>query len=154
MRRAIVGPTVFLAVLACAFAGCGSSEPKLPDLTEVEGVVLLGGEPLPNATVTFNPTAAGLPANAAASGVTGPDGRFKLAVGAKPGAVPGENIVTVIEGPVPEDARDQEGQAKLAEFQAKLPNRPIPGKYRNTNSSNVRITVTKGQKEYKIELTR
>jgi hypothetical protein len=151
MSRVIVRPALLVAF---ALAGCGPSEAKLPPLTEVEGVVLLGGQPLPHATVTFNPTQGGLPPNSAATGLTDAKGHFKLAIGGKSGAVPGENIVTVTEGPVPEDARDQEAQAKLAAFQAGLPNRPIPNKYGNTNTSNVRITVTKDQKEYKVELSR
>lgn len=149
MRRATA-----VLLVALALGGCGTSEPKLPPLTEAEGVVLLGGQPLPNASVTFNPTAAGLPAGAAATAVTDANGRFKLAVGGKPGAVPGEAIVTVGEGPAPEDVRDQDAQGKLAAFQAGLKNRPIPGKYGNTNTSKVLVTVTKDQKEYKVELSR
>ena len=68
--------------------------------------------------------------------------------------MPGENIVTVTEGPVPEDARGAESQAKEAAFLAKRKYRPIPKKYANTNQSDIRITVTTEQKEYKIELAR
>ena len=54
----------------------------------------------------------------------------------------------------PEDLRGEDGQAKLVAFQAGLKNRPIPAQYANPNKSPVRVTVTKDQKEYKIELTR
>jgi len=148
MIRAIV-----IVTLVLALTGCGS-EVTLPPPTEVEGVVLLGGQPLPNATVSFHPTQSRLPANSTATGVTDAQGRFKLTVGNKPGAIPGENIVTVTEGPVPEEMRGQDAQAKLAAFQAEKKNRPIPKQYGNAATSSVRVTVTNEQKEYKIELNR
>lgn len=148
MIRAIV-----IATLVLALIGCGG-EATLPSLTEAEGVVLLGGQPLPNATVSFHPTQSRLPANATATGVTDAQGRFKLTVGNKPGAIPGEHIVTVMEGPVPEEMRGQEAQAKLATFQVGRKNRPIPKQYGNAATSSVRVTVTSEQKEYKIELNR
>lgn len=146
MRRATAGlPTLLALVLASG--GCGKTAPAPAERTEAGGVVLLGGQPLPNATVTFTPAAAGASADAATA-VTDANGRFKLM--ARPGAA----VVTVTEGPVPDDLRDQDAQAKLAAFQAGLPNRPIPGKYGNTNTSKVLVTVTKDQKEYKVDLSR
>jgi hypothetical protein len=147
MRRLYLG-------VALVFTGCGPSDSKLPPLTEVEGVVLLGGQPLPNAMVKFHSTQPKLPANAIAMGVTDSAGKFRLSIGATPGAVPGDNIVTVTEGPLPEDARGPDAQDKQVAFYAKLPNRPIPDKYSKPTNSPVRVTVTTEQKEYKIELAR
>jgi hypothetical protein len=143
-----------MTVLAFVLALSVCSGQTLPQLTEADGVVLLGGQPLPHATISFHPTLSGLPANATATALTDDQGRFKLSVGGKPGAVPGENIVTVVEGPVPEDLRDPNAQTELTAFQAKRKNRPIPKQYANTNTSGVRVTVTKDQKEYKVELNR
>jgi len=134
-------------------AGCGN-EQQLPPLTPVEGVVTLGGQPLPYARITFNPTKNGLPANSAGIAVTDEAGKFKLMTAGKPGAVPGEHIVTVVEGPPPEDIRGEDGQAKLVQYRAGLKNRPIPAKYDSLQKSDYKVTVTTDQTDYKIELTR
>jgi hypothetical protein len=142
-----------LPLMLLALAGC-SNEPKLPDLTEVEGVVLMNGQPLPFANVKFNPTKGGLPPNSIGIAVTDEAGKFKLMTAGKPGAVPGDHVVTVSEGPPPEDVRGEAGQEKLAKYQASLKNRPIPPKYGDLNKSDLRVAVKADQKEYKIELTR
>jgi hypothetical protein len=139
--------------LILSLGGC-SGEPKLPDLTEVEGQLFLGGQPLPHAKITFNPTKSGLPANSIGIGMTDEMGKFKLSTAGQPGAVPGEHVVTVVEGPPPEDVRGDEGQARMAKYQAGLKNRPIPAKYGAVNQSEARITVSTDKKEYKIELNR
>lgn len=149
MTRIFAGITLAVAL---SLAGCGEGG-RTPTLTEAGGVVLLGGQPLPNAQVTFLPTASALAANAQASGVTDENGRFTLTTGSKPGAAIGENIVTVAEGPIPEELRSEEAQDKLARFRATLKNRPIPDRY-GAATSGIKVTVTKDQKEYKIELTR
>ncbi|HEX4612202.1 MAG TPA: carboxypeptidase-like regulatory domain-containing protein [Urbifossiella sp.] len=137
---------------AVAIAGCGG--PAVPAPTPVEGVVLLNGQPLPNAQVMFTPTAPGLPAGAVASATTDDAGRFVLTTGGKTGAVPGEHLVTVAEGPVPEELRGEQDQEKAAKARAGLKNRPIPPRYGTATKSDLRVTVTKDQKEYKVELTR
>jgi hypothetical protein len=126
----------------------------LPDLVPVEGTLLLGGQPLPNAQITFTPTASGLPGDATATAVTDDTGHFKLTTGGKPGAVPGEHVVTVIEGPTPEDLRGDDAQDKAAKFQKGLKNRPIPAKYASAAKSDVKVTVAKDKGDYKVELTR
>jgi hypothetical protein len=145
--------TLLALPLILSLAGCGS-EPKLPELTEVEGQVLINGQPLPSAKVTFNPTMNGLPANSSGMGITDEMGKFKLSTAGQLGAVPGEHVVTVAEGPPPENVRGDEGQAKMANYQASLKNRPIPARYGAVNQSEARITVTTDKKEYKIELNR
>ena len=139
--------------LILVLAGCGGGS-KIPELTEVEGVVLLDGEPLPHAKISFNPTGSGLPTNSFGTAITDEAGKFKLATSGKAGAFPGEHLVTVVEGPPPNDVRGEAGQTKLAEFQASLKNRPIPTKYKDVNTSGTKITVKTDQKEYKVELSR
>ena len=148
--------TARLAVLIpvlLASAGCGG-QASLPKLTPVEGVVTLGGQPLPHALITFNPTQSGLPANSAGAAVTDEKGRFTLTTAGKPGAVPGEHVITVVEGPPPEDARGEDAQARLTQFNAGLKNRPIPPKYGAVNKSDYKVTVKADQKDYTIDLSR
>ncbi len=142
-----------LAPLLVFLAGCGGGA-KLPPLTDVEGIVLLGGQPLPHALVTFNPTADGLPGGAMATAITDEKGKFTLTTAGKPGAVPGEHIVTVVDEPPPDETRGEDAQEKLNKFRAGLKNRPIPTKYGAVNKSDAKVTVKTDQKEYKIELTR
>ncbi len=52
-----VGGILMLVSLVCL--GCGRGD--LPDLGYVEGIVTLDGQPLPNATLTFQPESAGRP---------------------------------------------------------------------------------------------
>lgn len=135
-------------------AGCSESGTKLPALTEAEGVVLLGGQPLPNASVTFTPLTPGLPGTASGTGITDESGRFVLRTAGKFGVVIGEHTVTVMEGPTPDNLRDEDAQQKMVRFQAGLKNRPIPVKYGSLAKSDVKIDVSKDRKEYKIELSR
>ena len=147
--RLAIGVLLFLLLLVPV--GCAK---KVPQLTEVEGVVLLGGQPLPHASISFNPTGSDLPPEAVGVAVTDGEGKFKLTTGGKPGAVPGEHVITVVEGPPPEDTRGEDAQEKLSKFRASLKNRPIPLKYASVNKSDAKITVKTDQKEYKIELNR
>jgi hypothetical protein len=143
---------LFLLPLVLVAAGCGSGESSLPALTDVEGVVLLGGQPLPFAKVQFNPTKPGLPANSVGIAVTDEAGRFKLMTAGKPGAIPGEHVVTVVEGPPPADARGPDSQDAQIKYQAGLKNRPIPGRYGAVNTSDARVTVETGKKDYTVDL--
>ena len=134
-------------------AAC-SNQPKALEPTDVEGVVLLNGEPLPHAKIAFNPAKGGLPSSSIGFGITDEAGKFKLSTGGKDGAIPGEHIVTIVEGPPPKDVRGEAGQEKMTEYQAGLKNRPIPSNYGDVNKSNIKVTVKTDQKEYKIELNR
>lgn len=86
-KRFVGGGLVPLGLLVAASIGCGSG------LVPAEGLVLLDGQPLAGATVTFMPQAKGRPASA----VTGADGRFKAALpDGKGGLAPGEYRVVVM----------------------------------------------------------
>jgi hypothetical protein len=142
---------VFLA-FAAGILGCGQKA-KPVELVEAEGVVTINGQPLPNAQVTFTPTADVL-GPAIATGVTDDKGHFRLTCNGQSGAAAGENMVTIKEGPTPDEVRGEQDQSKYAEFAAKLKNRPIPGDYGNPAKTPLRVTVKAGQKEYPLELVR
>jgi hypothetical protein len=135
-------------------AGCGGK--SVPTLTEAEVLVMINGQPLPNALVTLTPSAAGLGGDAIASGVTDESGRAKVTAGGKAGACVGKNKVTVVDAPAPEEARGEDGaaQMKAAQYQKSLKNRPIPPQYATLAQSEASVDVKKGQKEYKLELKR
>ena len=75
---------------------CGCGGPDI-ELGEVSGVVTLGGKPLPNAVVTFAPTAGG----PSGIGKTNLLGEYRLMTGAKRGAVVGQHKVSIICVPEP-----------------------------------------------------
>ncbi len=146
--------TVLSAALAMTLSGCGGK--STPTYTAVEVVVTFNGQPLPNALVTFSPTAAGYGGETVASGITDDTGRATLMVAGKAGAAVGTNRVTVIDAPVPAEARDDtaEAQQKATAYSRGLKNRPIPAKYASVGLTDVTVDVKAGEKEYKIELKR
>lgn len=76
-------------VIAALAAGCGKDG---PELASVEGVVVLDGQPLADATVLFTPVAAGRPSAA----LTDASGHYELIyTGDRDGALPGEHTVRV-----------------------------------------------------------
>jgi hypothetical protein len=148
----------FLVVLAAAVlpavVGCGSKAPEMAPA--VEGVVTINNQPLPNATVTFTPTAAGVGGQYVGTAVTDDKGHFVLQTAGKPGAVVGEHKVTVTEGPVPESLRGEENQARAAAAGtgANQKNRPIPAVYGSLAKTTLTVTVKADQKDYPLQLSR
>jgi hypothetical protein len=94
MRMQRLGGFSVLAIGMTAFlVGCGGGGPPVPKLAPVSGTVQLKGEPAADVTVTFAPVA-GTKATGA-SGVTGPDGKYKLTHrSGKLGLEPGQYAVT------------------------------------------------------------
>jgi hypothetical protein len=90
--------------------------------------------------------------------VTDDKGHFILtcAYQSQPGAVVGSHRVVVTDAPVPRELRGQsaQAQAKLAQYQAGLKNRPIPAVYGNVGQTPLRIEVKADQKTYAVNLTR
>ncbi len=87
---------LFLVLLLVLICGCGSGG----NVASVSGKITLGGQPLADATVTFQPVqVANGPALATTGSVgkTNADGRYELRVIAtdKPGAAVGEHRVTI-----------------------------------------------------------
>jgi len=152
MFRTIPGAVVVFAA-ALVLSGCSKSPPPI---VPVEGVVLLNGKPLPNASLQFIPTQSGLGMEYISVGTTDEFGRFWLSCNGQAGACAGENLVTVVEGPAPAGARglSAEAQAEMSRYYAGLKNRPIPENYNSAARSPLKVVVTAAQSDYKIEMTR
>jgi hypothetical protein len=145
---------VCLAVLLF-FLGCTKTPPPL---TEVEGVVLLDGQPLPSAEVQFVPDLASFGSEQNSTAVTDDQGHFRLKCqrNGEFGAVVGKHFVLVKEAPPPTELRSgsAESRQKLAAAQAKLKNRPIPARYSSVSQTPLTIEVTPGQTSYTLKLAR
>jgi len=151
MFRTIPGAVVVFAA-ALVLSGCSKSPPPI---VPVEGVVLLNGQPLPNAQIKFVPTM-DLGYEYVASGTTDEYGRFTLTCNGQPGACACENRVTVTDAPPPEKARGMsaDAQAAMTKFYAGLKNRPIPSDYITIAKTPLVIAVAAGHGEYILELKR
>jgi len=154
MRRAHV--IVFIAMsLVLPAPGCGGK--KIPQLTEVEGVVLLDGEPLPRASVQFVPELKDFGSQYNSRAVTDNQGRFKLVCRktGEEGAVIGWHRVLVMDfWPAELRGQSEEARLKLAEYYDNLKNRPIPQIYASVGKTPLRVEVTAEQKSYVLPLTR
>jgi hypothetical protein len=146
-----------LLPVACyllAICGCAKGPPPM---TDVSGVVLLDGQPLPQAHVEFCPILKGFGAEMNSSAVTDDQGHFTLAksLTSEPGAVVGQHRVLITERPTPAEFRSQDPQtqARYIAFMAKLKNRPIPANYAVLATAPI-VDVKSEQKEYKLELKR
>lgn len=98
MRLPVGGRLVLL--VAAVTAGCGAG--RSPPLGEVEGRVVLDGEPLAAARVVFQP----LPTGRASQGTTDASGRYRLVyLRDLPGAMVGRHEVRITTGDemVPEE---------------------------------------------------
>jgi hypothetical protein len=124
----------------------------------VEGIVLLDGQPLPQARVQFVPDLTGQEAKLASSAVTDDKGRFTLQFDAREefGAVVGRHRVLVTEPPPPQEFRSpsQRAQQGYTRYQAGLKNRPIPEVYGSVVQTPLIIEITAEQKEYTVKLKR
>ena len=136
MRKCKYAALCLTPALCCLFlAGCGGSGPKLG---RVKGRVTLGGQPLEEAEVTFQPTAEGA---APSAGTTDADGRYELRYTFDTkGAVPGEHVVTITTGGT---FLDDEG----IEFERE---ESVPAKY-NTETG-LRETVEPGSNTIDFDL--
>jgi hypothetical protein len=127
--------TILLFVAFCCI-GCDNSATRLKGLVPVEGVVYYDGQPLADATVSFNPDN---PAIRSASGRTNAEGKFTLTtLNAKDGAMPGEYKVTISKFEV---AADKSIVSLL------------PKKYASSTESGFTASVpAKGVKDLKFDL--
>ena|SRR5579862_8673463 len=140
--------------LVLTTAGCAAK--RLPQLVEVEGQVLLDGEPLPKAAIEFVPELADFGAQYNSRAITDDEGHFKLVCGKsqEPGAVIGKHRVVVRDFTPPQlRGRSEEDQTKLAEYFENLKNRPIPEIYGSMGKTPLRIEITPEQKSYTVWLT-
>src|SRR5262245_1773275 len=151
MKRLL--PLIAVAVVCCA--GCAKSPPPV---TQVDGEVLLDGQPLPFAQITFVPDLEHFGAEMNSTGQSDEKGRFRLTCTHKnqPGAVVAKHRVLVAELPTPAEYRKPDGdtQTRYANHLATLKNRPIPPEYAVVSRTPLLLEVTDGQQTYKLELKR
>jgi hypothetical protein len=129
-----------VAVVVLAGPGCSGG------LVKVNGVVLLDGQPLEGAVVTFVPVEADK--GRSATGTTDKEGNFQLST-TKPndGVAPGEYKVTVVyaEGPVPAPAGGMkeafESFEKGHKDKQKPPRFNVPAKYGDPSKTDLRQKV-------------
>ncbi len=130
-----------LLVLLC---GCGVNT---PDLVEVEGVLMLNGQPLPEFKVMFHPDPEELNFGLSSSGETDQNGKFTLLYQSTPpksGAAVGWHKVT-LEDLVPAKLRDDGGEP--------IPRR-VDRKFLSTTSTPIKIELSDdAQQQVTIEAT-
>ena len=135
-------------------AGCKRSPPPL---VKAAGVVTLEGSPLPRCTIMLFPTFKGFGSDLIAVATSDEEGRFALECGVGPGACAGTYKATVNEAPVPPEmmrSNAADSAAKISQFYAKLPNRPIPGRLGDLASTPLQIEIVQGQESYELKLER
>jgi len=131
-----------LAVLLIGgLAGCGDGGLTL---VPAVGVVTLDGKPVADAGVIFTPVGGG----PAASASTDSNGRFQLHTVNRPGAVPGEHVVTVT----------KQETTGLGDFGAVGPGGiktiwNVPEKYSNPKTSGLEFEVGRNSGNLQIELS-
>jgi len=145
--------SLLTAGLVAAVAGCAS---KPPAIVAVDGTATLDGAPLPFAQVEFIPELKNFGAEYNSSAVTDENGHFVLvcALGQQSGAAVATHKVLVSEY-TPDDMRGMSGQAqaKLADYQAKQKNRPIPAEYGVLAKTPLTVQV-KSAGTYDLKLSR
>ena len=57
-------------------------------------------------------------------------------------------------GEIPDDLTATSARERYYAYLKSLKNRPVPDRFRSAATSPVRVAVTVGQSEYKVELTR
>jgi hypothetical protein len=155
---------LLLSPLLLASAGCGNR-----NLSKVEGVVTLDGEPLQGALVSFVPVGQGR----AASGLTDSNGYFRLTtLSTDDGAVPGEYKVIIAYDDNPEERKDAtmftteekrdarmgtmspQGKKKMAEKRSKKPPSQVPAIYSDIKRTPLKEVVpTNGKIELALRST-
>jgi hypothetical protein len=131
--------------------GCGKAPP--PTIVPVSGVVLLNGEPLPQAQVRLIPKT-GYGAEYIAVAVTDEQGRFEPKCNGKPGACASENTIVVTEADIPPQYQGENRQRELAIYLRSLKNRPIPQAYASPVTTPLQLTIGENQADLKLELKR
>lgn len=148
---------------ALGLPGCGNGASSVT-LVEAKGKVLLDGEPLASAQVSFVPAS-----GPSAAGTTTSDGTFKLTTGGRLGAVPGECRVTVFavakgsseaEGQLksmkPEDMAKMAGTSEFDNLMDDSSTEVIPSRYAKPDTSKLAATVSNNpaDNDFFFELTK
>jgi hypothetical protein len=150
MTRILSLTAAFLC--AALLVGCGKAPPPI---VPAGGVVRLDGKPLNNVEVLFVPQI-GFGPEYIARGVTDEEGQFFLTCKGQPGACACEHRVMIVEAELPADVKGESiaAQQALAEYLQSLGGRPLPKKYASLVESPLVVTVTAGQEEYPLDLSR
>lgn len=80
-----------LALVSAVVVGCGGAPDDAPALVSATGTILMDGEPLADASVSFSPVSG----DRGASGRTDAEGKFILSYGGSDGCPLGEHTVSV-----------------------------------------------------------
>lgn len=145
---------LLLGILAITLSGCGGGSG--PETVPVTGTVLLDGNPVVDADVTFMAEGA----SHAASGKTDAQGKFSLKTMDKEGAVLGTHAVTIVKVEAGDTAdmteEDYVKQMEASKGGSTVPlesKSKLPAKYGSTETSGLTRTVKKGEKnDFKFEL--
>ncbi|MBA2114676.1 carboxypeptidase-like regulatory domain-containing protein [Bremerella alba] len=146
-------PALMLSIIFClgtVLLGCSGSA-MLP----VEGTVMLDGEPLSGAAISFVPAEGGRPS----SGHTDDQGHFTLAsFTANDGVPPGEYKVTVVKldarrqaQAAPAEEGSEEGEQLMGNIEQAV-KFLTPMKYSSPATTDLRVDVTDGMKPVQIDL--
>ncbi len=118
-----------ICLALCAFVGCGSDG---PELAEVTGTVTVDGKPVPNAVLTFIPSA-----GTTSYGKTDAQGKYKLMfTDSKSGAMLGTHNVEI---EVKRYSKDEVNEMKAAGMDASSEFVPIPGEYKKPGALTAEI---------------
>ncbi len=144
--------SIVLLIPALMLNGCGQTP---PEIVQASVTVTMGGKPLDKAEVRFFPMVpVGLDGSYMSSGITDDNGKFTLTLAnQKPGVVVGEHQILIMET-MPEEARgnSEDAQNIAIAYLQTLKNRPIPVAYSNLVQSPLKVSVTKDQNEYQIDI--
>jgi hypothetical protein len=125
------------AFFCCSCGGGGST------LYPVEGKVLLKGQPLAGATVTFWPAQGDQAKMTPSTGNTDEEGKFNLETGSRSGAPAGDYVVTVIQ-PRSLPAKGGKGGMSMAPPDTED---ALHGAYAKRNTSQITATVKTGSNQ-------
>jgi len=148
-------PALFALVALGTATGCGS---RL-QVAEVEGVVRLGGKPLPQVRIQFMPDPEKKTVGPISSGTTDEQGHFKLVCAdQRLGAVVGWHRVVITDMKVnlfktPRQGRRDDDDTKGIQKQKPQPPR-VPDKYTMSGQTPLIIEVKPEKQEMAFDLTR
>jgi len=139
---------LLLVFWSAMLLGCG---PSRPATAPVSGTVLLDGEPLADAAVTFTPTAGGRPAY----GATDADGHFRLSTFSEgDGAILGEHIATIYKEEADDAILDEGNLAgEPADPSPAMPELLVPAQYTRVETCPLRFNVTNDTAPIEIALS-
>ena len=149
----IVGMSnVVVCIATLAFIGCGGG-PEGPELVPVKGQVVLDGQPVPGATVTFTPDNAKDTQGPASIATTDDQGAFTVyGTGGREGVIVGFHKVTVETPPVYEEMGSSPDGAGSTGTGAQSVT--IPANYRDVATTPLAVEVKpEGNDKVVLELT-